>query len=457
MKTYSCRLLALPGLLMIIHQAAAQGVNFDPPFFLDIVSPPAYVVAADVNGDGKPDLISANIGGGTDGTGTLTVMTNDGSGGFALEATLDVGNFPLFVAAADVNEDNKLDLISADFGGGSTNTLTIWTNNGNGFGYNSTLTVGYGPYAVAAADVNVDGKVDLISANAYDGTLTVLTNNGSGFGLNATLYVGTWPDSVAVADVNGDNKPDLICANSNDGTLTVLTNNGTGVFGFNATLTVGSKPAYVIAADLRGSGKPDLISANGFDGTLTVLTNNGHGLFGFKATLNVGLSTNSTPENVVAVDVNGDRKLDLVCADYGDDTLTVLTNNGSGGFVTAAMLSVGDPGSAPNAVAAADVNGDGRPDLISANPGTGKLAVLMNETIFPLIGPSLAIKLTGPKNVVISWPSPSDGFVLQQNTNLAPANWLNFSGTVNTNANGTTNSATISPATNNLFFRLRHP
>ncbi len=308
--------------------------------------------------------------------------------------------------------------------------------------------------------MNGDGKVDLISANAYDGTLTVLTNNGmGGFDLSATLPVGasasSYPDSVAAADVNGDGKPDLISANSNDGTLTVLTNNGNGGFGLNATLAVGLAPASVIAADVNGDGKPDLISANANDGTLTVLTNNGHGLFGFNAILNVGLISGSSPENVVAVDVNGDGKPDLVCADFGDDTLTVLTNNGSGGFGTGAILSVGVAGSEPNSVAAADVNGDGKPDLISANFGTGTLSVLVNETIFPLVAPSLAISLTGPNTVVVSWPSSAAGFVLQQNSDLTTMNWPDFSGTVNTN--GTTKSVTISPATNNLFFRLFHP
>jgi len=455
MKVYSCRLLVLPGLLMTIHQAASQGVNFASPFLLDVVSTPPYVIAADVNGDGKPDLISANIGGGTGGTGTLTVMTNDGSGGFALDTTLDVGNFALCVVAADVNGDGKLDLISADFG---TNTLTVWTNNGNGFGYNSTLTVGSGPCALVAADVNGDGQVDLICANAIDGTLTVLTNNGNvGFGLYAMLPVGasasSYPVSVAVADVNGDGKPDLISANSNDGTLTVLTNNGNGGFGLNATLTVGSAPSSVIAVDVNGDGKPDLISANANDGTLTVLTNNGDGSFSLDATLNVGLSSGSSPENVVAVDVNGDGKLDLVSADFGDDTLTVLINDGSGGFASSSTLSVGVAGSEPNAVAAADVNGDGTPDLISANYGTSTLSVLLRANT-PAV-PTLNISLTSPNIVVVSWPSSATGFVLQQNSDLTSANWLDFNGTVNDD--GTTKTAIITPLTGNQFFRLYHP
>jgi hypothetical protein len=143
----------------------------------------------------------------------------------------------------------------------------------------------------------------------------------------------------------------------------------------------------------------------------------------------------------------------LVCANSGDGTLTVLTNNGSGGFGSHATLTVGFfAGSYPQSVVAADVNGDGLPDLVSANYSDNSLSVLLNGA---LGSPSLTISLTDPHTVVISWPSPSDGFGLQQNSNLSTTNWPDFSGTVTTN--GTTKSATISPATNNLFFRLRHP
>src|ERR1039457_1454890 len=188
-----------------------------------------------------------------------------------------VGGNPTCVVAADANGDGKLDLISANYAGG---ILKLLTNNGNGgFGYNATFAVGQGPACVIAADVNGDGKFDLISANfgpptISTNTLTILTNNGSGvFGSNATLAVGSGPFRVAVADVNGDGKPDLISANYVGRTLTVLTNNGNGIFGFNVTLFVGNGPAYSVVADVNNDGKLDLISADNSSSTLTVLIN----------------------------------------------------------------------------------------------------------------------------------------------------------------------------------------
>src|SRR5262249_18384559 len=108
----------------------------------------------------------------------------------------------------------------------SDGTLTVLTNNGSGiFGSNATLTVGGGPECVITADVNGDGFPDLISANSTSNSLTVLTNNGNGgFVLDTTLHVGSSPRSVTAADVNGDGHIDLICANNGGSTLSVLTN-----------------------------------------------------------------------------------------------------------------------------------------------------------------------------------------------------------------------------------------
>ena len=379
------------------------------------------IAAADVNGDGKLDLVAANGN-----TNTLTVLTNDGSGIFGSNATQHVGNGPACVVAADVNGDGSLDLITAN----NDSTLTVLTNNGNGaFGSNATLNVGVGPHCVAAADINGDGKPDLISANAgiqgNGSTLTVLTNNGSGtFGSNATLNVGMpggryGPWCVVTVDVNGDGKLDLVSANALENSLSVLTNSGTGVFGLNTTLSVGFEPMCVVAADLNGDGKPDLISANAVSWTLTVLTNNGSGRFGLKATLAIG----SQPYWVVAADINGDGKLDLISANAldhfsaRDHTLSVLTNNGSGVFGSNATLNVG---STPQCVAAADVNGDGKLDLISANTYDKTLTVLINTTAFP--SPSLHVASTGDQ-VALSWPTWCGNYVLESATDLSAPDW----------------------------------
>jgi hypothetical protein len=206
--------------------------------------------------------------------GTLMVFTNNGSGAFGFNATLAVSsvNDVGMVIAVDVNGDGKVDLITQN---SFANTLSVMTNNGNGgFVLASSPSVGQYPLWITPADINGDGKLDLITANYYANTLTILTNKGGGvFGSNATITVGNHPNSVVAADVNGDGKLDLICANGDDNTLMVFTNNGYGVFGSNAMLNVGKTPISVTAADVNRDGKPDLICANANANTLSVLLN----------------------------------------------------------------------------------------------------------------------------------------------------------------------------------------
>ncbi len=145
-----------------------------------------------------------------------------------------------------------------------------------------------------------------------------------------------------------------------------------GNFALSSTPGVGSSPNSVVATDVNADGKPDLISANYNASTLSVLTNNGSGEFTLASSPGVG----SGPWCVIAADVNADGRPDLVTANYGAGTLTVLTNNGSGAFVLASAPAVG---SSPSSVASADVNGDNKVDLISANAGANTLTVLTNN------------------------------------------------------------------------------
>ena len=379
------QILTLIALCVLNPQLQAQ-VSFTLSSSPHVGSQARSVVAADVNGDGKVDLVSGN-----NTANSFSVLTNNGNGGFVLASTPGVST-PVSVTAADVNSDGKLDLACANAG---DNTLSVMTNNGSGdFVLASAPGVGSDPFSVVAADVNGDGKLDLINANLGDNTLTVLTNNGSGgFMLASTLGVGSAPSSVTAVDVNGDGKLDLINANAGVNTLSVLTNDGSGGFVLASTLNVGSFPVAVTAADVNGDGKVDLISANRNANTLSVLSNDGSGGFVLASTAGVG----SSPSSVTAADINGDGKVDLVSANVSDSTLSVLTNDGSGGFV---LASTPGAGFSPRSGVAADVNGDGKLDLISANVDN-TLSVLMNATPFPPSSrPLITGQPTGRTNLV---------------------------------------------------------
>lgn len=377
--------LLVVGLALLVFNVQAQ-VQFAPAVSYPVGKNPHSVVAVDVNGDGKLALICANSG-----TNTLSVLTNDGNGGFVLAATVTVGSRPYSVTAADVNADGKPDLICANSG---TNTLSVLTNDGNGgFVLASTLIVGNGPQWVVAADVNRDGALDLICANwgANTTTLAVLTNDGrGGFGSPAIYSLSDAPDSVAAADINGDGNVQLIASLWDTSTLIEFTNNGTGVFGSNALLTVGPFPYSVLATDVNADGRVDLVCANAFNNTLSVLTNTGAGGFALSCSPAVGVE----PCSVAAADLAGDGRVDLVCANNGNYgggyTLSVLTNKGAGVFGLAASPTVG---TGPSAVVACDVNGDGNVDLISANSGDNTLSVLLNShgSIQATISPTGAV------------------------------------------------------------------
>ena len=447
------RLLIALTLLTGRHHAVAQ--SFVLSSTNAVGNWPICIIAADVNGNGEVDLICANAS-----DNTLLVVTNDGSGSFGSNATLNVGNGPVSVAAADVNGDGKVDLICANT---YDNTLSVLTNNGCGnFGSNATLNVGNVPASVTAADVNGDGRLDLICANCrIDGTgntLSVLTNNGGGFVLASTLTVGTGAYRVIATDVNGDGKVDLISANQMASTLSVLTNDGNGGFALASLPSVPMGPVTIVAADINGDGKVDLISGNANSYNILVLTNDGIGSFALSSTLN----TIKSPISIATADVNGDGTLDLIYANYGDTTLTVLTNDGSGSFAHASTLVVG---SYTKCVIAADVNGDGRLDLIGTYAYAGAfernntLAVLINTSVFPppTSTPSLALKRSGT-GMIVSWPSASAGWSLQQNPDLATMNWSpsGYNG-YGISDDGTNKSLIIRPPTGNLFFRLLHP
>ncbi|HKN00972.1 MAG TPA: FG-GAP-like repeat-containing protein [Candidatus Binataceae bacterium] len=375
---------------------------------------PTSVTTADVNGDGLPDLIVAN---GTD--GTVSVLLNMTAPGattpiFATQQTFAVGKGPSSVTTADVNGDGLSDLIVANANDGTVSVLLNSTAPGAGtpsFATQQTFAVGNGPSSVTKADVNGDGLPDLIVANANDGTVSVLLNTTApgattlSFATQQTFAVGNGPSSVTAADVNGDGKPDLIVTNKNSSTVSVLLNTTapdatTPSFATQQTFATGTSPSSVTAADVNGDGKPDLLVVNQKDNTVSVLLNTAptpattfdSNSFATQQTFGVG----SSPSSVTAADVNGDGLPDLIVANSGGITVSVLLNTTAPGASTPSFASqqTFGVGSSPSSVTAADVNGDGLPDLIVTNSGSTSVSVLLNTTAPGATTPSFAAQQT---------------------------------------------------------------
>jgi hypothetical protein len=286
------------------------------------------------------------------------------------------GAGPTTVAVADVNGDGKPDLVTTNQG---DNTVSVVLGNGDGtFSAPRTFPVGSTPGGLAVADVNGDGKPDLAVANFNSNTVSVLLGNGDGtFQSQQTFGTGHGPSAVALADVNGDGRPDLVVTNSGDNTLVVLLNAGNGTFRSQQTLTVGPETygAYSLAVtDVNGDGKPDLVTVNYRSSTVKVVLGNGDGTFQGAQTINTGPG----PYSVAAADVNGDGKPDLVTANLLDQSVSVLLGNGGGTFQPPQALATGSS-RAPYAVAVADVNGDGTPDIVVATPGDGTASILLGN------------------------------------------------------------------------------
>jgi hypothetical protein len=311
--------IALWGSCLENRALLAQGVTFATNDYPARLGPYTYSIAtADVLGTGRPAIITANQV-----DNTLTVFANFGNGTlFISNASYTVGNSPKCIVAGDINGDGKLDLISVNI----SDTTVLTNNNFSSFVTSSTLT-NMGGNAAALFDLNNDGKPDLIIGSLNN--LVVYTNAGSGrFGYVTGFYVPGNVTSMASADLNSDGTVDLVVAVYGMNRLFVFTNNGHGALIANGTCQISNYVRTVVAEDINGDGYPDLIAANLYPPTLLVLTNNGHAIFGLHSTLPVPDGCYS----VVAADFNGDGLTDLIAVDGSrwPGILTVFTNSGAG-------------------------------------------------------------------------------------------------------------------------------
>jgi hypothetical protein len=297
--------------------------SFQRPVHHGSGSNPAAVAVGDFNNDQIPDLVVANRG-----SADVSVLFGDGNGTFRSGGNSNAGSDPVAVAVADFNKDGNLDVVVAN-GGSSGSTVSILLGNGNGTFQSpvSYSTGGTSPSSVAVADFNQDGNPDVVVTNADSATVSVLLGNGNGtFQAAVTYAVGNDPSSVAAGNFITSNKyPDLAVANATDGTVSVLLNSGNGTFGSQTTYAVGSNPVSVVVGNFVKSNA-SIAVANEGNNDVSILLGNGTGTFTEGGSYPVG----DEPATLVVADFNGDGLPDLATANMGDDTVTTLLNCAGG-------------------------------------------------------------------------------------------------------------------------------
>jgi hypothetical protein len=360
-------------------------LSFSPAVTYPVGVEPWAVVTGDFNGDGRPDLAVANSA-----SNSVSILRGNANGTFLAAQHFATGGRPVSLAVGDFNGDGKLDLVTAD---ADWSAVSVLLGNGNGTlqaATNFVVNSGVTPTSVAVGDFNGDGKLDLaVGSNItvqYAGDFIVgdvLLGHGDGsFGAPISVFADgigiNGGVSVTAADFNGDGKSDFAMA-SPVGYGAVYLSRGDGTFEPPSyfSLSSGSFPQPSIAAgDVNGDGKLDLVTANSGGDTVSVLLGTGTGSFGTARNSYAG----SGPSSVAMADFNGDGKLDLVTS------AGVLLGDGTGSFKgpVSGRVAVG--------VAVGDFDGDGRRDVASAEPWSNNVSVQLNDGTWPATDlPSISV------------------------------------------------------------------
>jgi hypothetical protein len=361
---------------MVLLAFFLAGLPFEPapgsPFAVGRT--PLAVAVADVNRNGRLDVITANQD-----SSDVTVLLGGGTGRFDAGSRSTAGIQPGWMASADLNGDGDADLVLTEH---ESHRAAVLLGDGRGtfrHAAGSPLSVLRAPrehnHGVFLPDVDGDGKLDLVTANNLDQSVSVLLGDGRGSFRPFTsgrLGLDRMPAAIALGDLDGDGRLDLLAASEGWPDLTVWFGDGRGAFraapGSPVSLTTTAN--NLALGDLNGDAKPDLVVGHNESPVVTVLLGDGRGSFRGAATFDVG----HLPRRPQLVDLDRDGKADLVLLDTGGGAVTLWRGDGRGSFAHVSRL---DTGKSPIDVAAADLDGDGRLDLAIANRDAHSVTVLL--------------------------------------------------------------------------------
>lgn len=347
---------------------------------------PGVVAIADFNNDGKLDIVTANAQ-----SGDASVLLGDGKGSFSAApgSPFPAGHDPNDVAVGDFNRDGCLDLAFANH---ETQLLTVLLGDCKGKFAPAphspfTVAVKPHPHGVATGDFNGDGNLDLVTDSWGENRLEILFGDGKGGFTTPGSYVavGKHPyQRIRVADLNGDGKADIVSPNLEGDNVTILLSDGKGGFRQppGSPFPCGDSPFNVAIGDVNGDGIPDLAIVNSASSTsdrtgregLTILIGDGRG--GFTKMAGSPFETPKRPNMVAIGDLNGDGVGDIVVSNPDSDSITIFMMSRKGTVASRETLSV--PGH-PKGLAIRDLNGDGKGDIVVTNTATNTVTVILGK------------------------------------------------------------------------------
>ncbi len=347
---------------------------------------PRWVTVADVNHDGKPDLLVTNAD-----SGTLSVLLGDGKGQFrpSSGSPFPAGHLPNDIAVGDMNGDGHPDLVIADH---QSPYLTILLGDGKGSfrpapGSPVDVHSHPHPHAVVVGHFTASDKLDVVTESWGNNQIELLQGDGHG-GLRTPgtfFQVGHRPyERLRSADFNHDGHPDVVTTNLDDDTATVLLGDGKGGFheAPGSPFPAGSKPWQVAIDDINGDGNPDLVIIP-YDRdvpsekqiAVTVLLGDGKGGFTPMHNSPLPLTGCRGATTVATGDINGDGLRDIVVSCAFSKNLLLFLGGKNNTFAAVQHPWRGGFG----AVAVADLNGDGKGDLIAANDQAGSITIFFSN------------------------------------------------------------------------------
>jgi len=356
---------------------------------------PYSVSIGDFNGDGLPDLAVANLSSASASILLNTTPTGAAPPTFAPKVDFPTDLNPRSVSIGDFNGDGLPDLAWVTFISHKASILINTTTTGAAlptFAPQVDFPTDLNPRSVSKGDFNGDGKPDLAVGQGDTASILLNTTTTGGtpptFATKVTFPTGLGPDDLSIDDINSDGKPDLATANPySDDTSILLNTTPTGAttptFAPQVTFPTGDVPNSVSIGDFNSDGKPDLVLANVYSNDTSILLNTTPtGATTATFTPQVTFATGINPRSVSIGDFNGDGKPDLAVANVSSNNVSILLNTTATGAATPTFAPqvTFATGMGANSVSIGDFNGDGKPDLATANYFSDTVSILLNST-----------------------------------------------------------------------------